>query len=480
MQNKIIYKQDNISDYKKQITIAFSLLSLLIFCSAIYFNAPILIALPFTVIIIFLFILKIEMLFLLLLFVIPFSIEYDYKSSIIDLPSEPLLLLFAILLSFYVLLNYKKTKEKVLNSVLFFLIALHLFWTYFTTIYSTNTIVSIKTSAVKTIYILVFYIGTILLIDTLQKLKQILWILWIPTFITIIYALTVHATYGFTFDSINNALHPIYRNHVNYGVFITMFFPFLYLLYRKTKPNTIPRLLIQISAPTTLVAIYVTYTRGAWLALLAMPVYFLIIKMKWTKSILFALTVVVLLSTSYLFYNNHYQKYAPNYEKTIYHDKLSTHLNSTFDMEDMSTVERFYRWLAAIKMSEHNLMHGVGAGNFTANYKPYTVASYQTYISENDEKSTVHNYFLLMLTEQGLLGLIFYTAFIFYLLILIEKLYHQHSVQENKITILLIAFSICAFLLNNTLSDFLETNKVGSLFWINVGLLTIFKDKSNS
>ena len=57
------------------------------------------------------------------------------------------------------------------------------------------------------------------------------------------------------------------------------------------------------------------------------------------------------------------------------------------------------------------------------------VASDQTYISENEEKSTVHNYFLLMLAEQGLVGLIIYTAFVFYLLMYIEKLYHT---QINK------------------------------------------------
>ncbi|HMV02873.1 MAG TPA: O-antigen ligase family protein [Chitinophagales bacterium] len=333
-----------------------------------------------------------------------------------------------------------------------------------------------KTSIVKTLYLLVFYLGTALFINQFNKIKKLIWVLWIPTFLTIVYALIIHSSYNFSFESINKALHPIYRNHVNYGVFITMLFPFLIFLNRQSKAQTIPKLFTQISIPITLVAIYFTYTRGAWLGLLSMPIYYIVLKLKWTKSILIIVSITILSFGSYLFYNNNYQKFAPNFNKTIYHDKLSAHLNSTFEMEDMSTVERFYRWLASIKMSKKNLIYGVGPGNFTENYKPYTVASYRTYISENEEKSTVHNYFLLMLAEQGLVGLLIYVAFVFYLFIYIEKLYHKQIKKEHKVAVLLIACSILAFLFNNTLSDFLETNKVGSLFWINIGLLTIFSN----
>lgn len=450
--------------------------TLLFFSGAIYFNEPFLFAFPFTLLVISLFILKIESLYFLLLLVIPFSIEYDFSNSIIDLPSEPLLILFAVLLSIYCLLNYKKVLEKINYNPLVYIIAIHLVWTYFSTIFSTNIIISLKTSIVKTLYLLVFYLGTALFINQFNKIKKLIWVLWIPTFLTIVYALIIHSSYNFSFESINKALHPIYRNHVNYGVFITMLFPFLIFLNRQSKAQTIPKLFSQISIPITLVAIYFTYTRGAWLGLLSMPIYYIVLKLKWTKSILIIVSITILSFGSYLFYNNNYQKFAPNFNKTIYHDKLSAHLNSTFEMEDMSTVERFYRWLASIKMSKKNLIYGVGPGNFTENYKPYTVASYRTYISENEEKSTVHNYFLLMLAEQGLVGLLIYVAFVFYLFIYIEKLYHKQIKKEHKVAVLLIACSILAFLFNNTLSDFLETNKVGSLFWINIGLLTIFSN----
>lgn len=473
--NKIYNIEQVLVNYKNESIVVFSLFALLAFALSIYFNTLAFITLPAVCLLLLLFVLYPEKVFFLLIVVMPFSIEYDYKSSSIDLPSEPLLIVLSALTVIYFLLNFEKVKTKFSHNTLMVLILAHLFWTYTTTVLSTNILVSVKTSIVKTIYIIGFYVATILFVTSINKLKKLIWLMWLPTFLTIIFALYKHYTLGFTFESINEALRPLYRNHVNYGVFITMLVPFVWYLFKCYKKGTIQRLFLGISFLVLLVAIYLTYTRGAWLALLSMPLYFLVIKYKWTKPILIVLTLAVFVFTTYLFSNNNYQKYAPNFEKTIYHSNLSAHLNSTFEMEDMSTVERFYRWLAAIKMSKHHLVYGVGAGNFTENYKPYTVSSYQTYISANEEKSTVHNYFLLMLTEQGIIGLIIFIVFIFYILIYIENLYHQQSSSQNAFLLILIALSIFAFLVNNSLSDFVETNKVGSLFWINLGLLSLFE-----
>jgi O-antigen ligase len=53
---------------------------------------------------------------------------------------------------------------------------------------------------------------------------------------------------------------------------------------------------------------------------------------------------------------------------------------------------------------------GHGPGNFYPTYKKYTVTEFSTYLSDNDEKSTVHNYFLLLLVEQGIIGLAIFLA----------------------------------------------------------------------
>jgi O-antigen ligase len=183
--------------------------------------------------------------------------------------------------------------------------------------------------------------------------------------------------------------------------------------------------------------------------------------------------MAAILFSVYILHDNTYLKYSPDYAHTIYHDELSEHLTSTFEMEDMSTVERFYRWIAAVNLAKENPLVGVGPNNFVSNYKKFTVSAYETYISDNEERSTVHNYFLLLLTEQGIPGLILFIALIAVALLTAQRAY-THAGREKKRCIAAITLCVVAFLLNNSLSDLVEANKVGSLFLMCLALLVNF------
>jgi O-antigen ligase len=277
----------------------------------------------------------------------------------------------------------------------------------------------------------------------------------------------------FSFDNITKAVRPIYRNHVNYAVFITMLLPFIFLAKSWYPVNYVRYKILKYSIPVFLAAIYLSYTRGAWLAVVAMAFYFLVLRFNLTKYVLVAAGVAVIGFTTYILKDNNYLKYSPDFEHTIYHDELAEHLTSTFEMEDMSTVERFYRWIAAVNLFKENPVVGVGPNNFVSNYKKYTVTAYETYISDNEERSTVHNYFLLLLTEEGLPALVLFIALLVTILLTAQKTYN--TVTENrKKYIVAITLCIVAFLLNNTLSDLVEANKVGSLFFMCLAMLINF------
>jgi len=278
---------------------------------------------------------------------------------------------------------------------------------------------------------------------------------------------------NFTFDSITASVHPIYRNHVNYAVFISMLLPFIFLAKTWYAKGTYKHTLLTYAIPLFLLAIYFSYTRGAWLAVVIMALYFFVLRWNWTKYVLTGAAIAAVTFCVYILKDNNYLKYSPDYEHTIYHDELAKHLSSTFEMEDMSTVERFYRWIAAVNLFKKQPLVGVGPNNFVSNYKKYTVTAYETYISDNEEKSTVHNYFLLLLAEQGLPALL-----LFVLLLVVVLLTAQHtyniSTFEQQPYIVAITLCLVAFLLNNTLSDLVEANKVGSLFYICIALIINF------
>ncbi len=136
----------------------------------------------------------------------------------------------------------------------------------------------------------------------------------------------------------------------------------------------------------------------------------------------------------------------------------------------MSTVERFYRWIAAVHLFKQHPIVGVGPNGFVSQYKKYTVTAFETYISDNEEKSTVHNYFLLLLTEQGIPAVLIFCSFIVAILWTAEKTYHRINPEYKKYVM---AFTLCivVFLINNSLSDLVEANKVGSLFYMSAAIL---------
>ncbi len=451
----------------------FGLFTIICFSAGIYTENYTLGILPFVLLFTTLTILNFRLVFFILLLTIPVSVETYIGSFGTDLPSEPILILLTGSILLYFLLKPEELNTKSFRHPIVIVLLMMYGWSIFVTFFSTDVILSVKYLLAKSWYLCGFFLLPVLLLRNEKSIRIFFWCLFIPTFGSVLFILIKHATLHFNFDNIQKAVYPVYRNHVNYAVFITMFFPFLFLAKNWYPKHYFRHTVLKYAIPIFIAAIFLSYTRGAWLALIGMPFYILILRFKLTKHILIIAGLSAILFTGYMLYNNNYLKYSPDYEHTIYHDELGEHLTSTFEMEDMSTVERFYRWIAAVKLFKEHPFVGVGPNNFVSNYKQYTVTAYETYISDNDEKSTVHNYFLLLLTEQGLPALLLYIVLIGIVLLTAEKIYGL-SDTENQKYIAVVTLCIVAFLLNNTLSDLVEANKVGSLFLICLGILVNF------
>lgn len=438
---------------------------------AFFTNNTYLIALPFIGVFLLAALFFLDFVYLLLIFVIPFSIEYYIGNLSTDLPSEPMAVVIMVFLFFY-LLTQKTQLKFLLSHQLTVILFLLWIWAIVATIFSTDILISIKYLAAKTWYITAFYIAAFVFTKTKDDLEKQVKILLIPTVVAVCVVMVRHAMLGFSFDTINKACTPIFRNHVNYAIFIAMLLPYIvYLWYISKKSKWIYTLIIILF----FVAIFFTYTRGVWLSLAVLPLVLAIIYFKRLKIVLLLVLLSASMAAIYLAHNNNYLKYAPNFSTTIYHNQLNEHLTATFSGEDMSTMERFHRWIAALRMSKINLLNGTGPNTFVANYKSYTVSSFQTYISENEEKSTVHNYILLMLAEQGILAALLYCILLIFFYLNAQKYYHLSSSFEMKFLLLMIVCSQTIFFVNNLFSDLVESNKVGAMFFINIAWIVCWQ-----
>ena len=178
-------------------------------------------------------------------------------------------------------------------------------------------------------------------------------------------------------------------------------------------------------------------------------------------------------SIFYLQHNDRYLQYAPHYSTTIFHTNFEEHLVATYRMKDLSTAERYFRWIGGLRMTKDSWLTGFGPNTFYDNYKSYTIPAFKTYVSRNEEHSTVHNYFLLLIIEQGAIGLVLFLATIAFAFWQAQKMYHRSSDLFWKRTIAAVVSILSMICTVNFLSDLIESDKAGPLFYLCLAILII-------
>jgi len=146
-------------------------------------------------------------------------------------------------------------------------------------------------------------------------------------------------------------------------------------------------------------------------------------------------------------------------------------------MEDISTVERFYRWVAGFYMVAEKPWLGHGPSTFYSEYKSYTVNSYKTYVSDNPEKSGIHNNFLMVTVEQGIIGLIIMLSLAFLPLIVAEQTYHKLKDKNDRTLVMCAAISFALINITILINDLLEADKVGPFFFLSAAIIVLFSNK---
>ena len=113
---------------------------------------------------------------------------------------------------------------------------------------------------------------------------------------------------------------------------------------------------------------------------------------------------------------------------------------------------------------------------FYPNYFNYTVSAFQTYVSDNPEKSTVHNYFLLLLSEQGIIGLILFCSFLFFVLKKAQESFCEKLSDSKQNLLIASTGSIFILLLHLMLNDLIEVDKIAAGFFLSCVIILKIED----
>nr|WP_262895814.1 O-antigen ligase family protein [Hymenobacter ruricola] len=222
-----------------------------------------------------------------------------------------------------------------------------------------------------------------------------------------------------------------------------------------------------------LFGLFTSYTRASMLSLPLAALFFVVMRVRFTRVVLLAVALGTALSVAHIASGDNYMELAPNYERTVFNGKnFEKHLEATYKLQDVSGMERVYRWVAAARMIADKPIVGSGAATFYPEYKRYTVKSFRTYVSDNPEKSTTHNYFLLQLAEQGIPGFLLFAVFIATALLKAESLYRRSGQQpEVRRVVLGAAMSLVVIVFHLTLNELVEVDKIGPVFFVCIALL---------
>lgn len=439
-------------------------------------------AVPFALLFCFLLFVNWKTAYWLFLFFIPFSVDLTYLGLPVStsLPDEPMMWLFVIMM-FALLMNRSLTFPAWwLRHPLVLIMALQLFWLIIAVICSTDHLISLKFLLAKGWFMTAFAVLPIFIFKEKKDFILGFRLFLVSLTITILIVLYRHWKLNFGFLLINDATSYLYYNRVEYSTVISMFFALLCAAVPLTGNRPLQRWALIFLILLFLPAIYFTFARAAILAIVFMFVINFFIRRKlvqWVMPVFYSLIAAMVI---YVARDNKYIDYRPTYDHTYTHKSLEDHLVATFRGEDMSSMERLYRWIAAIRMSKDHPWTGVGPNAFYDNYKPYAVSAFRTYVSRNPERSTTHNYFLFMLVEQGLPAMILYGILVMVFFIVAQKVYHRFKGRDKfyKQCTMGVAMMFAAGFINNFFSELLETHKVGALFYIGITLLIILDKKS--
>ncbi|MDE3143822.1 MAG: O-antigen ligase family protein [Bacteroidota bacterium] len=419
-----------------------------------------------------------ERLFWLVLILLPLSTELMVTDSLgLDFPDEPLLILITGI--FIVKLIYKPSlfPKHVLKRYLFFLLILHLLWIFICCFFSVDPILSIKFFLAKIWYVIPFVLLPQVIIKSQNDFKKIALSLLLPMLFVVLQALIRHSFYNFSFEGIKQVLDPFFRNHVNYSAMLVCLLAVLWCMRKLTPNNQFYSKLINAGIVIGITGLIFSFSRGAWSALVLGVLAGIIFHLKKMKIVLIGFAISFSVLIAWLFVNNNYLKFAPDYQHTIFHTDFSEHLQATVTLKDVSNAERFYRWVAAVNMIAEKPIAGFGPNNFYDNYKSFTRNQFKTWVSNNPDHSSVHNYFLLTALEQGVVGLILFAALFFGMILKTQQLYKQ--LHNNFYRTIALTTGIVLVMIGTVifLSDLIETDKIGSLFWLSLGMIFILQEK---
>ncbi len=429
-----------------------------------------LLALPFVALMLYFLFTRLDAVMWVVLFFTPLSITLTNEEFNLglSLPTEPLLALVTAVVLFQTFFG-RGLKKEILNNPVTLAISVYLAWMLFTTLTSELPIVSIKYFIARTWFIVPYYLVMVYMLNTARKREVFFWVYLVPLTGVALYTLYIHSQFSFSKDTSTWVMFPFFKEHTSWGAALAMYFPVsAYFAFRKGDWG-LKSIAIIVFLIMTVATIF-SYTRAAWLSLIAAGVVWLIIKLKikWPVIALGVVAVILAVISSWGMIMERFEE-----NTTVSSEDLGEHVTSISNVStDASNMERINRWKSALRMFEERPLVGWGPGTYMFIYAPYQKPWEKTIISTNaGNRGNAHSEYIGPLAESGVPGLLTVLLLITVVLIYGFRVYHNTQKGNSKELVLMAILGLITYFTHGVLNNFLDMDKASAPFWGFIALL---------
>ncbi len=449
------------------LSIAFVLLSLGLL---LYFEFEVGVLFPIALAIVFVGVVRSDILMLVITFLVPLSISIkdigEGTGFGMNFPSEPItfVLMVGAWIKFFI---DGQIDRRILQHPLTKCILFYLGWIFFTAVFSTRFEVSIKFFINKLWIITVFYFLAVQLFSQTKNLTRFLWCYMVPMIGIVIYTIINHSMFDFAQKDAYWVSKPFYIDHGVYAASLAFFVPVLtgLLAYSNTfKYGNVKRFIIALFLLILLAGVVFSFTRATWVSLAVAAVFFVALLLR-----LKLRTIIVVGAFSAFIYLNFKEQITLilRDNKQDSSNNFEGHIKSIYNVStDDSNLERINRWHAAFRMWKEKPILGWGPGVYKFEYAPYQVSFEKTKISTNfGIGGNSHSEYVGPLCETGFIGLFSLLLVIFMFTYSGMRFIYSTRNKQHKILAISLLLGLITYFVHGFLNNYSDSDKVGVMIW---------------
>lgn len=432
-----------------------------------YRGEVILNALPFALLLMYAAFYHFDKLFLFVVLFTPLSINIEEFVSAqvgLFLPTEPLLF-GMLLLIFFKQLQKNQFDTTFLKHPITLIFISQFCWILLTSMTSTHPEVSFKFLLTKLWFIIPIYFYGVIFFKNEKNIYRFVWFFIGSLAVVVFYTLFNHALNGFDEESGHWVMFPFFKDHTSYGAILALVYPVLFGLLFAKKHGPLVRLTIFFLIALFGFAIFMSYTRAAWLSLVGALLVYLLIRFKIHFKYLAVLGVIGIIyaAMSWTAIMHNLERNQSEHATENIDERIESIANIS---TDASNLERLNRWGSAIRMWQDRPILGFGPGTYAMEYAPFQLSGAKTIISTNSgNMGNAHSEYLGPLSEQGLLGMLLMILLVIYIIYTGITLYIRMPDIELRIIMLTMVLGLITYFTHGILNNYLDTDKATIPVW---------------